>query len=126
MDEDMTDPTDPTQQLWSSVLTQLGSDDRITPQLWGFINLVEPKGVLAGTVYLEVPNELTRGMLEQRIRVPLLNALTTVDEEHEIQNFAIVVNPEIQPSAVQPVPEQAPYEPPIETVRSVGYRLTTR
>ena len=31
---------------------------------------------MAGTLYLEVPNDLTRGMLEQRIRVPLLNAIT--------------------------------------------------
>ncbi|MFC5502260.1 chromosomal replication initiator protein DnaA [Lysinimonas soli] len=92
----MTDIPDPTRELWGSVLTLLGSDDRITPQLQGFINLVEPKGVLAGTLYLEVPNELTRGMLDQRIRVPLLNALSTIDEEHGISNFAIVVNPEIQ------------------------------
>ena len=107
----MTDTADPTQRLWQKVLERLGSDDRITPQLYGFINLVEPKGVLAGTVYLEVPNELTRGMLEQRIRVPLLNALTSVEDEQEISNFAIVVNPEIQPSVLEPTPEPAPYEP---------------
>jgi chromosomal replication initiator protein len=106
----MSDSTDPTQRLWTSVLTQLDSDDRITPQLHGFINLVEPKGVLAGTLYLEVPNELTRGMLEQRIRVPLLNALTALEEEQEISNFAIVVNPEIQPSVLEPAPDPAPYE----------------
>jgi chromosomal replication initiator protein len=107
----MTDTADPTQRLWSTVLTHLDSDDRITPQLHGFINLVEPKGVLAGTLYLEVPNELTRGMLEQRIRVPLLNALTAIEDEQEISNFAIVVNPEIQPSVLQPTPEPDPYEP---------------
>jgi len=107
----MTDTADPTQRLWSTVLTQLDSDERITPQLHGFINLVEPKGVLAGTLYLEVPNELTRGMLEQRIRVPLLNALTSLDDGQEVSNFAIVVNPEIQPSVLQPAPDPAPYEP---------------
>ena len=99
----MSDSPDPTRELWASVLGQLGSDDRITPQLHGFINLVEPKGVLAGTLYLEVPNELTRGMLEQRIRVPLLNALTTVDDDHEVSNFAIVVNPDIQTSQLQSI-----------------------
>ena len=36
----MTDPVDPTQGIWQSVLTQLTSDDRITPQLHGFISLV--------------------------------------------------------------------------------------
>jgi len=61
----MIETPDPTRELWGSVLALLGTDDRITPQLQGFINLVEPKGVLAGTLYLEVPNELTRGMLDQ-------------------------------------------------------------
>ncbi|MGN6501722.1 MAG: chromosomal replication initiator protein DnaA, partial [Pseudolysinimonas sp.] len=103
------DPVDPIRELWDSVLTQLDADDRITPQLRGFINLVEPKGVLGGTLYLEVPNDLTRGILEQRIRVPLLNALSTVDDEHEVTNFAIVVNPEIRTTTLQAVPD-----PPVE------------
>jgi chromosomal replication initiator protein len=103
----MTDTPDPIRDLWDSVVAQLNADDRITPQLHGFINLVEPKGVLGGTLYLEVPNDLTRGMLEQRIRVPLLNALSTVDEEHDVANFAIVVNPEIRSAVLQPVPDNA-------------------
>jgi chromosomal replication initiator protein len=102
---DNPDPIDPIRDLWNSVVVQLNADDRITPQLHGFINLVEPKGVLGGTLYLEVPNDLTRGMLEQRIRVPLLNALSTVDDEHEVSNFAIVVNPEIRTAVLQPVPD---------------------
>lgn len=103
----MTDTPDPIQDLWDGVVAQLAADDRITPQLHGFINLVVPKGVLGGTLYLEVPNDLTRGMLEQRIRVPLLNALTTVDEEHAVANFAIVVNPELRSETLQPVPDNA-------------------
>jgi chromosomal replication initiator protein len=106
------DIPDPTRQLWDSVVVQLNADDRITPQLHGFINLVEPKGVLGGTLYLEVPNDLTRGMLEQRIRVPLLNALSTVDDEHEVSNFAIVVNPEIRTAVLQPVPDSAALDNP--------------
>ena len=120
----MTDTPDPTRDLWESVVTQLNSDDRITPQLHGFINLVEPKGVLGGTLYLEVPNDLTRGMLEQRIRVPLLNALSTIDEEHEVSNFAIVVNPEIRTAVLQPVPDSAaldnPQPTPVEQSPVVG------
>ena len=108
----MTDTPDPTRDLWDSVVGQLNSDDRITPQLHGFINLVEPKGVLGGTLYLEVPNDLTRGMLEQRIRVPLLNALSTIDEEHEVSNFAIVVNPEIRTAVLQPVPDASALDNP--------------
>jgi len=98
----------------------LTADERITPQLHGFISLVEPKGIMAGTLYLEVPNELTRGMLEQRIRLPLLNAIAGLsDDDAEVANFAIVVNPEIrhdtletpiiqveQTSYIEPTPAQ--------------------
>ena len=108
----MTDTPDPTRELWESVLVLLHADDRVTPQLQGFLNLVEPKGVLAGTLYLEVPNELTRGMLDQRIRVPLLNALSTIDGEHGITNFAIVVNPEIQHAGIGPSADAPPLDDP--------------
>ena len=101
----MTDPVDPTQGIWKSVLSQLTSDDRITPQLHGFISLVEPRGVMAGTLYLEVPNELTRGMLEQRIRLPLLNAIAALGDDVEVTNFAIVVNPDIQHDVLDEAPE---------------------
>jgi chromosomal replication initiator protein len=92
----MSESPDPTRAIWQSVLSRLTSDHRITPQLVGFINLIEPKGVMAGTLYLEVPNELTRSMLEQRIRIPLLNAIAGLGDDEEVSNFAIVVNPDIQ------------------------------
>jgi chromosomal replication initiator protein len=87
------------------VLAALAADERITPQLHGFVNLVEAKGVLNGVLYLEVPNELTRGMLEQRIRVPLIEAITSAAED--VVNFAIVVNPEMQGATLSPVSESA-------------------
>lgn len=91
----MEEALDPTRELWQSIMDSLRSDDRITPQLEGFLSLVEPKGVMAGTLYLEVPNDLTRGMLEQRIRLPLLNAITALSDDQSVTNFAIVVNPDI-------------------------------
>lgn len=110
----MAEPTDPTEQIWQLVLSALAADERITPQLHGFIDLVKPKGVMAGTLYLDVPNELTRGMLEQRIRVPLLNAIADLPAEYEVTTFAIVVNPEIDYDEleIQPAqPAQAYIEP---------------
>ena len=92
----MEEPRDTTEAIWGKVLGQLTVDDRVTPQLHGFLNLIEPRGVMAGTLYLEVPNELTRGMVEQRIRLPLLSAIASLDEFADVANFAIVVNPEIQ------------------------------
>ena len=112
----MTKIPDSTKEIWQSILSQLISDDRITPQLHGFISLAEPRGVMAGTLYLEVPNELTRGMLEQRMRLPLLHAISELSDEVEILNFAIVVNPEIQQDALEqtsnPV-EQSYIEPSV-------------
>ncbi|MBB5633110.1 chromosomal replication initiator protein [Cryobacterium mesophilum] len=101
----MDESVDPTRELWHSVLEALRSDDRITPQLEGFLSLVEPKGVMAGTLYLEVPNDLTRGMLEQRIRLPLLNAIAALSEDQSVSTFAIVVNPDIVHDYLEP-PEQ--------------------
>ena len=73
---------------WQNVLDKLETDDRITPQLHGFLSLVEPKGIMAGTFYLEVPNEFTRGMIEQRSRVPLLHAIGSLDDELQVNTFA--------------------------------------
>jgi chromosomal replication initiator protein len=87
-------------ELWRGVMSHLTTDSRITPQLWGFLDLAEPRGVMAGVLYLEVPNELTRGMLEQRVRLPLLSALEGI-EDSEINSFAIVVNPDIESDVLQ-------------------------
>ena len=130
MDENL----DPTQELWESVLEALRSDDRITPQLEGFLSLVVPRGVMAGTLYLEVPNDLTRGMLEQRIRLPLLNAIVALGEDEAVSNFAIVVNPDIaQDYLDQPIEqqeqqyiEQHPNPIPVEPGRRSDSRLNPK
>jgi len=118
----MSEIPDSTHAIWQSVLTTLSADERITPQLHGFISLVEPKGIMAGTLYLEVPNELTRGMLEQRIRMPLLNAisalsvLSEVSEDQQVTNFAIVVNPNIHHASLESshdLPEPSYIEPQV-------------
>ncbi len=107
----MKDGVDPTHTLWQSIMDSLRSDERITPQLEGFLSLVEPKGVMAGTLYLEVPNDLTRGMLEQRIRLPLLNAIAALSDDQSVSTFAIVVNPDISHDFLDsaPDPQEQPY-----------------
>ncbi|MDA0290298.1 MAG: DnaA/Hda family protein, partial [Actinobacteria bacterium] len=96
----MTDPENDVLDFWHNAKSHLTTDSRITPQLWGFLDLVEPRGVMGGVLYLEVPNELTRGMLEQRVRLPLLAALESI-EDSDISSFAIVVNPEIESDVLQ-------------------------
>ena len=105
----MTDPENDVLDFWHNVKSHLTTDSRITPQLWGFLDLVEPRGVMAGVLYLEVPNELTRGMLEQRVRLPLLAALESI-EESDISSFAIVVNPDIESDVLQ-IPAEDPLVP---------------
>ena len=107
----MSDPENDVVELWRRVKSYLTTDQKITPQLWGFLDLVEPRGIMGGVLYLEVPNELTRGMLEQRVRLPLLAALESV-EDIDITSFAIVVNPDIESDVLQiPADDHSTVEP---------------
>ncbi len=36
--------------VWSAVLDELAGDERITPQLHGFLSLAVPQGVMSGTL----------------------------------------------------------------------------
>ena len=111
---------------WQNVLQKLETDDRITPQLHGFLSLVEPKGIMAGTFYLEVPNEFTRGMIEQRSRVPLLNAIGALDDGLAVNTFAIVVNPEIQQESMAgpSEPDPAPYLESVSPMMAPSAEIT--
>jgi chromosomal replication initiator protein len=109
----MADGEQPISETWRSVLTILESDDSITPMLYGFLNLVEPKGIAAGTFYLEVPNEFTASMLNQRMRVPLLTAMGQLNESVAVSTFYVVVNPELEQESLRPIPEPV-HQPSIE------------
>lgn len=103
--------TDAAVDAWSRIRAALAADTRVGPQLHGFISLVEPKGVMAGVLYLEVPNDFSRSMLEQRGRVPLAEAIGGLQDEFHIHTFAVTVNPDIVPdydSTPQPAPAPAP------------------
>ncbi|MGT2425693.1 chromosomal replication initiator protein DnaA [Amnibacterium kyonggiense] len=111
-------------QAWARIRAALADDSRVGPQLRGFISLVEPKGVMAGVLYLEVPNDFSRSMLEQRGRVPLAEAVAGLSDEFEIHTFAVTVNPDIVPeyesAPPPPAPEPAPAPvrasvPPVES-----------
>jgi chromosomal replication initiator protein len=56
-------------------------DERVTPQMQGFINLAVAQGVMSGTLYLDVPNDLTAAQLNKRLRAPIMEALARVDAE---------------------------------------------
>jgi chromosomal replication initiator protein len=121
--------------VWSAVLEELVRDERITPQLHGFISLAVPQGVMGGTLYLDVPNDLTAAQFTKRMRAPIMEALSRVeqDTQNPASSFRVVVNPDLAdahltapipiqqgslPSAGAPVTAsvgRAPLEEPVES-----------
>ena len=106
--------------LWQSILNRLSDDEAITPQLKGFLNLVTPKGVIGETFYLEVPSDLARSMIDAKLRSNLLAAMQPNIDFGGPTQFAVVVNPNIEP-AVEEVAEAetlaAPLPEPVGTTR---------
>ncbi|MCM3694945.1 chromosomal replication initiator protein DnaA [Microbacterium oleivorans] len=98
--------------VWSAVLDVLANDDRVTPQLHGFVNLAVAQGVMSGTLYLDVPNDLTAGQFNKRLRGPIMEALAQVDAEPAASTFRVVVNPELGDAHLTaPVPVQSALSP---------------
>jgi len=91
----MTQHDIPDVPVWSAVLDVLAIDERVTPQMQGFLNLAVAQGVMGGTLYLDVPNDLTAAQLNKRLRTPILEALAHVDAQPEATTFRVVVNPEL-------------------------------
>jgi chromosomal replication initiator protein len=114
--------------VWAAVLDELGRDERITPQLHGFLNLAVPQGVMGGTLYLDVPNDLTAAQFTKRMRAPILEALSRADQPDEgaASNFRVVVNPDLAdahltaPIPVQSVNAPAPTAPSAPVAPPVG------
>ncbi|GAA4057228.1 chromosomal replication initiator protein DnaA [Microbacterium laevaniformans] len=112
--------------VWSAVLEELSGDERVTPQLQGFINLAVAQGVMSGTLYLDVPNDLTAAQLNKRLRAPIMEALARVDAEPAASSFRVVVNPELADAHLTvPVPVQSASAPvPIARPAAEDYAET--
>lgn len=89
------DETTPEVALWQRTLGILERDSRITGSMMGFAALAEVKGIIGETIYLEVPNDLTRSMFEQRMRDIINEAFTSIEDKPPVGSFAVVVNPSL-------------------------------
>jgi len=97
--------------MWGNLVAKISTDPRVTPHLRGHLDLAVPKGVLDETLYLEVPNETTRSMLQQRLRELLLDALGEIAEFGGPTSFLVITNEDLQtPTRVEFVQEP---EPPV-------------
>src|SRR6218665_2866161 len=88
----------PISETWGVILDLLRDDPEVTPMLQGFLSLVEPKGIAGATLYLEVRNDLTASILNQRMRIPLLRAMDSLTGSATATSFYVVVNPELEPN----------------------------
>lgn len=94
--------------VWTAVLEHLDGDERVTPQMQGFLSLAVAQGVMGGTLYLDVPNSLTADTLNKRLRGPIMEAIAHVDAEPAATTFRVVVNPElIDAHLTAPIPIQS-------------------
>ena len=100
----MSSPAQPDVPIWTTVQELLVDDDRVTPQLQGFLSLAVPAGVMSATLYLEVPNDLTAAQINKRLRLPIMEALSHIGDE--VSSYRVVVNHELaeQQSAPMVVP----------------------
>ena len=112
--------TDVAVDAWSRIRDALEHDVRVGPALKGSLSLAEPKGIMAGVIYLEVPDDLTRSILEQRARMPLTEAIGGIGPDFEIHTFAVTVNPEIAPDYSNPAPLAAVAPLPVPAQQQVS------
>jgi chromosomal replication initiator protein len=99
--------------LWSRAVAVLDADERVQPSLMGFVNLAEVKGIIENTLYLEVPNDLSRNMFEQRLRDFINEAISSLEDNAGVNTFAVVVNSSMSPvySPVIASPSAQEFEP---------------
>ena len=81
---------------WKGLVAKVASDPVVTPHLKGHLDLAVPKGVLDDTLYIEVPNEVTRSMLQGRLRDQILDALVELSEIGGPKSFVAITNEDLQ------------------------------
>ena len=94
---------------WQKLITRVAEHPDVTPHLRGHLNLAVPKGVLDDTLYIEVPNDTTRAMIQSRLRDQILSALGELAEVGGPVNFVAVTNEELRaPVRLEVVEEPEP------------------
>lgn len=90
--------------IWRLVIAELEQDDRITPQLEGFVKLAVPQGVISGALYLDVPYDLAAQQINKNARDVIHEILARIGGD--ITSIKVVVNPEVaeEPYAPEPNP----------------------
>ncbi|NLT26263.1 MAG: chromosomal replication initiator protein DnaA [Microbacteriaceae bacterium] len=91
--------------IWQQLYSRVVEHEQVPASLRGFLGLVTPKGIMGGTIYLEVENDFIRATIEQRARQPLLDVIAAYEGPEQLVNFAVTVNPDIEPARTAPAPD---------------------
>jgi chromosomal replication initiator protein len=103
-DATVTMPEDGFPAVWNRALQALDAAGVSEPQK-AFVGLARPLGLLDGTVLLAAPNDLTKDLLEQRMRDIIVKVLSA-ELGHPVR-IAVTVDPSIvQPRAPLPSGDQ--------------------
>ncbi|WP_407659603.1 chromosomal replication initiator protein DnaA [Kineococcus indalonis] len=78
--------------VWERAVAQL-DEGGVTPHQRAFVRLTRPLGLLDGTALLAVPNDLTKEVIEQKVREPLTRALS--EQLGTTVRLAVTVDPSI-------------------------------
>lgn len=106
---------------WQRVVEAVRTSGDIGPSQMGFLDLARPQGLIANTLLLAVPNEMTRDILENQLHEHLAVALTQVfgmdiNCAYSIDTNMHVATPEI-PSTPPPSAEN---NEPVDNVFNIS------
>ena len=100
---------------WQKVVENVRTSGAIGPSQMGFLDLARPQGLIANTLLLAVPNEMTRDILENQLHEHLAKALTAVfgtdiNCAYSIDNNMHAAPPEIPTAESRPTRAERPVD----------------
>ncbi|MBG6084701.1 chromosomal replication initiator protein DnaA [Zhihengliuella flava] len=84
---------------WREVVDLIKQNTEVTPRNRAFIELAKPQGLIGTTLLVAVPNDLTRDMLQTKLKDPLSVALRAVFQAEIGTAFSVDASMELQPEA---------------------------
>lgn len=83
--------------IWEKVTELVMRDNSVGPAYGAQLALAVPRGVAAGTLYLAVQLDFTMRLLDTRLRTAIMQAITKVCPDGEINNFVVIVDADAHP-----------------------------
>jgi chromosomal replication initiator protein len=101
----LTTPEENFPAVWRRALESLDAAG-VTPQQRAFVRLARPVGLLDGTALLAAPNDLTKEILEQRVRDTITQLLS--EQLGYVVRLAVTVDPSLTNDPSGPIPLPPP------------------